>query len=79
MKAPGGGDETDLERIEGGMRCVQTGEEFADAGGIPALFVATGRDDRNIPERVKSFYEENGPIQEKWRRPTPFALLLPRI
>ena len=20
-----------------------------------------------------------GPIQEKWRRPTPFALLLPRI
>ena len=59
LKAPGGGDETDLERIEGGMRCVQTGEEFADAGGIPALFVATGRDDRNITERVKSFYEEN--------------------
>ena len=22
---------------------------------------------------------EYGPIQEKWRRPTPFALLLPRI
>ena len=21
----------------------------------------------------------DGPIQEKWRRPTPFALLLPRI
>ena len=23
--------------------------------------------------------ESFGPIQEKWRRPTPFALLLPRI
>ena len=23
--------------------------------------------------------ENSGPIQEKWRRPTPFALLLPRI
>ena len=23
--------------------------------------------------------EPAGPIQEKWRRPTPFALLLPRI
>ena len=22
---------------------------------------------------------QGGPIQEKWRRPTPFALLLPRI
>ena len=22
---------------------------------------------------------QTGPIQEKWRRPTPFALLLPRI
>ena len=22
---------------------------------------------------------KDGPIQEKWRRPTPFALLLPRI
>ena len=28
---------------------------------------------------LKSIDEETGPIQEKWRRPTPFALLLPRI
>ena len=29
--------------------------------------------------RYKFVFRENGPIQEKWRRPTPFALLLPRI
>ena len=29
---------------------------------------------------AKHFHEKLvGPIQEKWRRPTPFALLLPRI
>ena len=28
---------------------------------------------------VSGFGLQSGPIQEKWRRPTPFALLLPRI
>ncbi len=28
---------------------------------------------------VRYLVRLTGPIQEKWRRPTPFALLLPRI
>ena len=30
-------------------------------------------------KRLLRFQKQFGPIQEKWRRPTPFALLLPRI
>ena len=37
---------------------------------------------RNHGISPNTFYKwkaKYGPIQEKWRRPTPFALLLPRI
>ncbi len=41
------------------------------------------RVDRTEWHRVVTFQpglvDMFGPIQEKWRRPTPFALLLPRI
>ena len=33
----------------------------------------------NIALVTDPFEPSSGPIQEKWRRPTPFALLLPRI
>ena len=34
---------------------------------------------RRGPAAARGRRQRSGPIQEKWRRPTPFALLLPRI
>ena len=63
LKAPGAGDDTDLERVEGGLRCRQTGALFADVDGVPSLFNAAGGDSTgdgaDITDRVKRFYEEN--------------------
>ena len=56
LKAPGGGDDTDLELAPGGLRCRQTGQEFPEADGVPSLFVAD--DGSDVTGRVRAFYEE---------------------
>ena len=59
--------------------------------GIPSIVIVPDRSDLNdglvafgeetLVARIAPFIAstKSGPIQEKWRRPTPFALLLPRI
>ena len=37
------------------------------------------RDGVGTTSTARRAVKHTGPIQEKWRRPTPFALLLPRI
>ena len=60
LKAPGGGDETDLvEVVEGGLRCRQTGEVYPLIDGIPSLFNSIEGEGNSVTSRVKSFYEEN--------------------
>jgi carbamoyltransferase len=48
-----------LERVNGGFRCVGTGEVFADRDGVPSLLsgVATAGD--QITGKIKAFYEEH--------------------
>ncbi|MBT4710150.1 MAG: class I SAM-dependent methyltransferase [Alphaproteobacteria bacterium] len=60
LKAPGAGNDTDLELIDGGLQCVQTGETFMDANGVPSLFAPTdpNADQTDVTTRIKSFYEE---------------------
>ena len=48
-----------VERVDGGFRCVRSGEMFADVDGIPSLFGAAGSDGNGVTSRVKEFYEEN--------------------
>ena len=56
LKAPGSNNDTDLELIEGGLRCRQTGQVYPDVDGIPSLFV--GEDGLEVTGRVRAFYEE---------------------
>lgn len=57
LKLPGGADDTRLERITDGLRCIETGEQFLDVNGVPSLFI--NEDGTGITGRVKEFYEEN--------------------
>ena len=41
--------------------------------------LADGLKRRHPVQQIIGTLLQTGPIQEKWRRPTPFALLLPRI
>ena len=62
---------------------------LSDAGSIAGVddwqTITPNRHHDWIGQRDEAFQEltpmgsKDGPIQEKWRRPTPFALLLPRI
>ena len=50
------------------------------ATGTNGGFGSTGADAlHDVVSKLRPVFRRNGPIQEKWRRPTPFALLLPRI
>ena len=51
---------------------------FGDAG-LEDRNSSPGRVWNRIPDDVRGQIIDLGPIQEKWRRPTRFALLLPRI
>jgi SAM-dependent methyltransferase len=59
LKAPGGSDDTDLEQVEGGLRCRQTGETFPYLEGVPSLFERPEGQGEDVTTRVRSFYEEN--------------------
>ncbi len=48
-------------------------------GDFATFMRIAGRLDKSLGEPVRVDETYVGPIQEKWRRPTPFALLLPRI
>ena len=59
LKAPGGGDETGLEHIDGALRCPETGAVYPFVEGIPSLYTGTEGAGRDVTDRVKSFYEEH--------------------
>ena len=50
----------------------------ADGIGTNGIMRRTGKS-KTCVWRWQERFAQDGPIQEKWRRPTPFALLLPRI
>ena len=59
LKAPGRGDDAELELADGGLRCVQTGELYPFENGVPSLFAPSEDDRRQITSTVRSFYEDN--------------------
>ncbi len=60
LKAPGGGDETDLvEGVEGVLHCRQTGAVYPLIDGIPSLLNSIEGEGKGVTSRIKSFYEEN--------------------
>ena len=54
LKAPGGGDDTNLEQIEEGLRCVETGELYPYIDGIPSLYQPTEGEGAEVTSKVKS-------------------------
>jgi len=58
LKAPGHGDECRLEPVDGGLRCVETGELYPSIRGIPSLYAPAPDEAREVTEKVRSFYEE---------------------
>ena len=59
LKAPGGGDDTNLEAVAEGLRCMQTGRVYPNVGNVPSLFEPTEGQGADVTQRVRSFYEEN--------------------
>jgi len=59
LKAPGGGDDADLEVTPGGLRRPKTGELFPFIKGVPSLYAPSEGEGAEVTARVKSFYEEN--------------------
>lgn len=59
LKAPGRGDDTDLELVNNTLRCCQTGETYPFIRGVPTLYHPTVGEGVDITSRVRSFYEEN--------------------
>ena len=57
LKAPGGSEDSRLERVDGGLRCVDSGEVYRDVDRVPSLFI--DEDGTGVTGRVKDFYEEN--------------------
>ncbi len=59
LKAPGGADETNLECVDDGVRCRQTGAIYPFVEGVPSLYQPLKGEGEDVTARVKSFYEEN--------------------
>jgi SAM-dependent methyltransferase len=59
LKAPGGSDDSHLEQVDEGLRCVETGELYPYIDGIPSLYQPTEGEGAEVTNKVKSFYEEN--------------------
>lgn len=59
LKAPGAGDDTDIETVAEGLRCVQTGEVFPYLDGVPSLFRCGPEEGAAVTSRVRAFYEEH--------------------
>lgn len=59
LKAPGKGDDTDIELVSDVLRCRQTGEIYPFIRGVPSLYHPMKGEGIDITNRVRSFYEEN--------------------
>ncbi len=59
LKAPGRGNDTDIELTPEGLRCRQTGEVYPLLHGVPSLYHPTKGEGTDITDRVRSFYEKN--------------------
>jgi SAM-dependent methyltransferase len=59
LRAPGHGQECRLEEVEGGLRCVETGETYPWIRGVPSLYAPAPDEAREVTDKVRSFYEEN--------------------
>lgn len=59
LKAPGGGNDTDLEPVAEGLRCVQTGQLYPFIEGIASLYQPSAGEAAEVATKVRSFYEEN--------------------
>lgn len=57
LKTPG--QDSGMERADGGLRCLKTGTVYPLINGVPSLFEPIRGDGRDVTDRVKSFYEEN--------------------
>ena len=83
-------DETraELDRLEQGvpdLERIDPDDSFRDSSTVFGWVIGLGVETLLADawalrlEGTTSSDDTAGPIQEKWRRPTPFALLLPRI
>jgi 2-polyprenyl-3-methyl-5-hydroxy-6-metoxy-1,4-benzoquinol methylase len=59
LKAPGLGDDTDIELCADGLRCPQTGKIYPLRHGVPSLYHPTAGEGADVADRVRSFYEKN--------------------
>jgi len=59
LKAPGRGDDTDVELCADGLRCRQTGEVYPLLHGVPSLYHPTEGEGADVAHRIRSFYEKN--------------------
>ena len=59
LKRPGGSQDDIMEIVEGGLKCANTGEFFANERSVPFLFKETDGDRKHITDTIKNFYEEN--------------------
>jgi SAM-dependent methyltransferase len=59
LKAPGESDDSSLELVGDGLRCVESGTVYNFIDSVPSLFAPTTGNGGAVTSRVKSFYEEN--------------------
>lgn len=59
LKAPGGSDEDTLECSDDCLRCPSTEEVFPFIRGIPSLYKPAPREQADVTNKVRSFYEEH--------------------
>ena len=53
LKRPGGNQDDIMEIVEGGLKCVNTGEYFPNEKSIPFLFKETDGDKKHITNTIK--------------------------
>lgn len=59
LKAPGKGNDTDIELVGDTLRCRQTGDAYPFIRGVPSLYYPCEGEGTDVTDRVRSFYEEN--------------------
>jgi len=58
LKAPGGVDDSSLEIVDDGLRCVQTGRLYPLLRGVPSLYQPSPEEGTEVTAKIRSFYEE---------------------
>ena len=59
LKPPGEDDDRNLEVVDDGLRCTDTGQTFPYIDGVPSLYARPTGVAEGVTSQVRSFYEEN--------------------